>query len=109
MNPSAAPPGPIRAATVPGKSSEAVTPPTYTAPCGANARLVASSFIAQLRAGDARILRTSRVGGRDRDQITSLALDAAGNLFATGYTMSADFPLGTTLNPALEAAPTPFC
>jgi hypothetical protein len=50
-------------------------------------------FIARLRPGDPNSLQTVLLGGNGRDHVTSLALDRSGNLFATGYTFSSDFPM----------------
>jgi hypothetical protein len=51
------------------------------------------AFIAQLRPGDPKSLRTVLLGGASVDSVTSLALDRSGNLFAGGYTSSTDFPV----------------
>jgi hypothetical protein len=58
-------------------------------------------FIARLRPGDPNSLQTVLVGGKGREQITSLALDRAGNLFAAGYTFSSDFPVKNGLQARL--------
>jgi hypothetical protein len=57
------------------------------------------SFIARLRPGDPASLQTVKIGGKGREQITGLALDHAGNLFAAGYTSSGDFPVKNALQP----------
>jgi hypothetical protein len=54
-------------------------------------------FIARLRLGDPASLQTVKIGGTGREQITGLALDHAGNLFAAGYTGSSDFPVKNAL------------
>jgi hypothetical protein len=56
-------------------------------------------FIARLRPGDPKSLQTVKIGGTGREQITGLALDHAGNLFAAGYTASSDFPVKNALQP----------
>ncbi len=48
-------------------------------------------FVARLSPGDPKSLQTVLLGGKGRDSVTSLALDAFGNLFAAGYTASPDF------------------
>ena len=58
-------------------------------------------FIARLRPGDPASLQTVLVGGKGREQVTSLALDRSGNLFAAGYTFSDDFPVKQALQPRL--------
>jgi hypothetical protein len=54
-------------------------------------------FIARLRPGDPKSLQTVVLGGKGRDPVGSLALDHAGNLFASGATSSSDFPLKNPL------------
>jgi hypothetical protein len=56
-------------------------------------------FICQLRPGDPGSLRTVLLGGKNAEQITSLALDNFGSLFAAGYTASSDFPLKNPVQP----------
>jgi hypothetical protein len=56
-------------------------------------------FIARLRPGEPNSLQTVLLGGKNVDHITSLALDNSGNLFASGYTSSSDFPLKNPLQP----------
>ena len=56
-------------------------------------------FIARLRPGDPKSLQTVKIGGKGREQITGLALDHDGNLFAAGYTSSGDFPVKNALQP----------
>ena len=54
-------------------------------------------FIARLRPGDPRSLQSVLIGGKGRDPVGGLALDHAGNLFASGATSSSDFPLKNPL------------
>jgi hypothetical protein len=65
------------------------------------------AFIARLRPGDPKSLQTVLLGGKGREQISSLALDGSGNIFAAGWTASADFPvkngLQTHLGGTLDA------
>ena len=49
--------------------------------------------------GDPNSLQTILIGGKSLDHISSLALDKSGNLFASGYTSSVDFPLKNPLQP----------
>jgi hypothetical protein len=53
----------------------------------------ADGFIARLRPGDPNSLQTVRLGGSSLDQLTGLALDRSGNIFVSGNTRSADFPV----------------
>ncbi|MGB6943711.1 MAG: SBBP repeat-containing protein [Bryobacteraceae bacterium] len=61
-------------------------------------------FISQLRPGDPRSLKTVLLGGKNVDHISGLALDKSGNLFASGYTSSADFPLKNAVQPRFGGA-----
>jgi hypothetical protein len=53
------------------------------------------------QSGTASLVYDTYFGGSDNEEVRSIALDAAGNMLVTGYTLSADFPL--TLN-ALQSA-----
>jgi len=57
------------------------------------------AFIARLRPGDPNSLQTILLGGKNLDHIASLALDKSGNLFASGWTSSSDFPLKNPVQP----------
>ena len=61
-------------------------------------------FISRLRPGDPNSLRTVLLGGKNVDHISSLALDKSGNLLASGYTSSADFPLKNAVQPRFGGA-----
>jgi hypothetical protein len=53
----------------------------------------ADGFIARLRPGDPNSLRNVILGGAGVDRLSGIALDHAGNIFVTGSTGSADFPV----------------
>jgi hypothetical protein len=57
------------------------------------------AFIARLRPGDPNSLQTVLLGGKNMDHISSVALDKSGNLFASGWTSSPDFPLKNPVQP----------
>ncbi len=57
------------------------------------------AFIARLRPGDPNSLQTVLLGGKNTDRVSSVALDSAGDIFASGYTSSVDFPLKNPLQP----------
>jgi hypothetical protein len=59
------------------------------------------AFIARLRPGDPTSLQTVLLGGKSVNHIASLALDKSGNLFASGWTSSSDFPLKNPVQPHL--------
>lgn len=56
-------------------------------------------FIARLRPGDPHSLKTVILGGSDVDHLSGLALDHAGNIFVSGSTRSADFPVKNAVQP----------
>jgi len=59
-------------------------------------------FISRFRPGDPKSLQTVLLGGKGVDHIASLALDRFGDLFATGYTASSDFPVKNGLQTKLR-------
>lgn len=61
-------------------------------------------FIARLKPGEPKSLKTILLGGKDRDSVTSLALDAFGNLFVAGYTASTDFFTKNAVQPRFGGA-----
>jgi len=58
--------------------------------------------------GTNTIVHSTLIGGSNQDLLTSLTLDAAGNFYVAGYTVSTDFPLtpGAFYSPSTEF-PTP--
>ncbi len=50
------------------------------------------AYIAKLNPTGTTLLWSSFLGGNGSDQITGLALNAAGNIYVTGFTSSTDFP-----------------
>jgi uncharacterized protein (TIGR03437 family) len=54
-------------------------------------QVTSDAFVAKL-APDGRIIWATYLGGADQDTVAGLALDAAGNAYVTGTTISADFP-----------------
>jgi hypothetical protein len=59
----------------------------------------ADGFIAQLRPGDPNSLQTVVGGGSSVEHLSGLALDHSGNIFVSGSTRSADFPVKNTVQP----------
>jgi len=53
----------------------------------------ADGFIAKLNATGAALVYSTFLGGSDNDSVWGLAVDSAGNVFASGQTASADFPV----------------
>ncbi len=53
-------------------------------------------FVTKFSSTGNNVMYSTYLGGSDRDEVHDIALDAAGNVYLTGYTLSDDFPL---LNP----------
>lgn len=66
--------------------------PTLSPFQGANAGR-ADAFVAKLRWDGAELLYATYLGGSDLDRGTALALDASGNIYVTGDTLSVGFPV----------------
>jgi Beta-propeller repeat len=60
------------------------------------------AFVAKLDATGSLLVYSSYVGGSDTDSIGGIAVDAAGNAYVTGSTLSGDFP---TTRGALQTGP----
>jgi uncharacterized repeat protein (TIGR01451 family) len=74
------------------------TPGVLDAACGADGACDGTSdvFVARLdpaASGPASLVFATYLGGSGEDQAFGLARDAAGNLYATGRTLSTDFPM----------------
>jgi Bacterial Ig-like domain (group 3)/Beta-propeller repeat len=54
---------------------------------------VQSGFVTKLNAPGSALVYSTYLGGKDADDITSIALDSSGNAYATGSTNSPDFPV----------------
>ncbi len=83
------------------------TNPSFTIPAGttpfqATPKTADSILIVKLNSSATKVLNATYLSGSGSDRLWGLAVDADGNLYATGATNSSDFP---TKNP-LQAAPT---
>jgi hypothetical protein len=58
------------------------------------------AFVARLSAGGTTLVYATYIGGSGEEESRGLALDAAGNVYLTGYTTSTDFPQATAYRPA---------
>ena len=67
---------------------------------------VADGFIAKVDLNEMKVLRSTLLGGSGTDQITGLALDAAGNVYVSGQTNSVDFPVANALFSTYTPGPT---
>ena len=62
-------------------------------PIYANAGGQGDAFVAKLSAAGDRLAFSTYLGGRMMDTATAVALDSSGNVYVTGATSSADFPV----------------
>jgi hypothetical protein len=62
------------------------------------------AFIMKLNASGDAIIYATVVGGSDEDRATSIAVDAMGQVYVTGVTISDNFPTVNALQPALGGA-----
>ncbi len=66
----------------------AFQPSLFEAPGGAD-----DVFISKINAAGTSLLYSTYAGGSDEDEGTAVAVDAAGNAYIAGYTMSPDYPV----------------
>ncbi len=52
-----------------------------------------NAFVTKVAPGGSVLVFSTLFGGSETDQATAMAMDAAGNIYITGFTRSADFPL----------------
>jgi uncharacterized protein (TIGR03437 family) len=64
---------------------------------------VSDAFLAKMSAAGA-LVHATYLGGGGFDHGESVAVDSAGNVYATGYTSSANFPLSRALQSALKGS-----
>src|ERR1700681_2681203 len=69
--------------TSPGASSSSIQPA---------AGGLDDAFVTKINAAGTAIVYSTYLGGSDNDDALSLAVDAAGNAYVTGVTLSTDFP-----------------
>lgn len=62
------------------------------------------AFVAKLDPTGSRVLWARLLGGEGSDEVTDIALDAAGNLYVVGETASADFPWTQRIFPSTTVA-----
>lgn len=68
-------------------------------PIQANFGGVEDAFIAKIRTGGAALVYSTFLGGQRADNARSVAVDALGYAYITGYTFSSDFPTFNALQP----------
>jgi len=61
-------------------------------------------FIAKLNQGGTALTYSTFLGGSNHDAVLGLAVDSAGNAYATGGTISTDFPIANALQPSAGTA-----
>ena len=67
----------------------------------------ADGFIAKLNATGSALIFSTYLGGSNEDGVFGLAVDAAGNSYATGVTLSTDFPTAINCLVSLRSAQQP--
>jgi hypothetical protein len=66
------------------------------------------AFIAKLDATGSQLVYLTYLGGVGNDAAYSIAVDAAGDAFVTGFTDSTNFPVASAIQPHLRGTPLPF-
>lgn len=64
------------------------------------------SFVAEIQAGGSSLVYSSFLGGSERDDANSVAVDLSGNAYLAGLTQSTDFPVQSALQMALPSGAT---
>ena len=70
-------------------------------PLQASIGVSADAFVAKLNATGSALVFSTYLGGNDFDEGAGIAVDAAGNAYVTGFTISTDFPTANPLQAAL--------
>jgi hypothetical protein len=68
------------------------TPGAFDRTFGGGVALVVDAFVAKLNAAGSALVYSTFLGGNDFDISTSIAVDAGGSAYVTGFTASSDFP-----------------
>jgi hypothetical protein len=66
------------------------------------------AFILKLNPAGTQVIYATYLGGGGQDNGTSIAVDAEGNAYVTGYTDSSDFPVRNALQPSKKGAVNAF-
>jgi hypothetical protein len=74
--------------------------PTASPVQAANAGGTSDAFVTKVNAAGTALVYSTYLGGSDRDQAESIAVDSAGNAYVTGETASTNFPVANALQPA---------
>ena len=59
-------------------------------------------FVAKINAAGTAFIYSTYLGGSDADNIAGIAVDAAGNVYLTGYTQSKNFPTANAIQAGLS-------
>ncbi len=61
-----------------------------------------NAFITKLDPSGSALVYSTYLGGSNSDAVSALAVDASGNAYATGYTVSSDFPTASPFQGSLD-------
>ena len=78
--------------------------PTFGGSPAGEVVATSDGFVTKLDAAGATLVYSSYLGGDKRDEGLSIAIDAAGNAYVTGLTLSFNFPTANAIQPANNAA-----
>ncbi len=90
-----------------GGWTSAVDFPTHT-PFQASNKGNVDAFIAKLNSTGTQLLYATYIGGNGADQVAGIAVDAAGEAYATGFTASTNFPLASPIRSTLGGSRAAF-
>jgi hypothetical protein len=88
--------------TTPGAFQTTLAPGSCTVAAW-NVDACADGFIAKLNAQGSALVYSSYLGGSNEDAVFGLAVDSAGSAYATGATLSTDFPIANALQSSFGA------
>jgi hypothetical protein len=74
------------------------TPGAFQTTCGSCSGGLFDAFVTKLNATGSALIYSTYLGGSGLDEGFSIALDASGDAYVTGYTLSANFPIAHAID-----------